>query len=142
MRAYRIGMMAALAVLGTIGAATASPCYVILDRNDAIIFRDVYPPFDLSDPKSADRAALRKNGQLLLIAEFDKCNPVGYISPTTGGSAATVDDIVMQLKPAIGSAMSKDSGTYVTPDAPTPSARGNAPDASVIHVVPSSRSSY
>ena len=66
MRAYRIGVAAALAAMGAIGAATASPCYVILDRNDAVVFRDAVPPFDLSDPKSQDRMALRQSGALLV----------------------------------------------------------------------------
>jgi hypothetical protein len=135
MRAYRIGVAAALAAMGAIGAATASPCYVILDRNDAVVFRDAVPPFDLSDPKSQDRMALRQSGALLLIAEFDKCDPVGYISPTTGGTTATVDEIVMQLKPAISTSISDNAGTYVSSGG-TATARGNAPAASAVRTVP------
>lgn len=82
--------------------ALAAPCYVIYDRNDAVIYRDYEPPFDLSDDNSPERAQLRRQGQHLIVAEFDNCNPVGYISATTGGTTATVDEIVMQLKPAIG----------------------------------------
>ena len=82
--------------------ALAAPCYLIYDRNESVIYRDYEPPFDLSDPNGPERAQLRRQGQHLLVAEFDNCNPVGYISATTGGTTATVDEIVMQLKPAIG----------------------------------------
>jgi hypothetical protein len=99
MRAYMLGVAAVLAAAIWAGAAAAAPCYVILDRNDTVIFRDSVPPFDLSDPKSPERAALRQRGQHLLIAEVEHCNGVGFISATTGGSAATVEDIVSQLKP-------------------------------------------
>jgi len=66
-----------------------------------VIYRDLVPPFDLGPTQSAERTALRQRGLLLLIAEFEKCYPVGYISAATGGTTATVDEIVMQLKPAI-----------------------------------------
>ncbi len=99
MRAYMLGVAATLAAAIWAGTAAAAPCYVIYDRNDTVIFRDSVPPFDLSDPKSPERAALRQRGQLLLIAEVEHCNGVGFISATTGGSTATVEDIVSQLRP-------------------------------------------
>lgn len=111
MRAYRIGMAAVLAAIATIGPAAAAPCFIVIDRNETTIYRDTTPPYDLSDPKAPQRSAMRQRGEHLLIAEFETCNPAGFISPTTGGTTATVDDIVMQLKPAImpgtGSAISK-----------------------------------
>jgi len=99
MRKYTLGVATALAAAIWAGTAAAAPCYVIFDRNETVIFRDSVAPFDLSDPKSPERAALRQHGQHLLIAEFEHCNGVGYISAATGGSTATVDDIVSQLKP-------------------------------------------
>lgn len=86
---------------GAAGSATATNCYVVLDRNDVVIFRDVVPPWDISDMKALDPAAMRARGEHLMIADFDKCEPAGYISATTGGTTASVDDIVTQLKPAI-----------------------------------------
>src|SRR4249920_478038 len=90
---------AMLAGLGWAGAASAAPCYVIYDRNDAIIYRDYAVPFDLSDPKAPERTMMRQQGQHLLVAEFDNCNPVGFISPTTGATTATVDEIVNGVQP-------------------------------------------
>jgi hypothetical protein len=116
--------------------ALAAPCYVIVDRNDVVVYRDTAPPFDLSNAGSTERATLRQRGQHLMIAEFDRCYAVGYISSTTGATTATVDEIVMQLKPAIGTSVgSAKAGTYSpsgnaisAPAAPAP--RAPAPAAS------------
>jgi hypothetical protein len=97
----------ALAAAGLAGAAAAAPCYLIYDRNDAVIFRDYAPPFDLSETKSPERNMMREKGQHLLVAEFDDCNPVGFISPTTGANAATVEEIVMNVRPAIATNLGK-----------------------------------
>jgi hypothetical protein len=130
-----IEIAAGLMALCVASLAAAAPCYVILDRNDVVVYRDIAPPFDLSATGSAERAALRQRGQHLMIAEFDRCYAVGYIS-STGATTATVDEIVMQLRPAIGtsvgvsgnSAMSSPSGTAVrAPSAPAP--RAPAPAA-------------
>lgn len=113
---------AATAVIA--GPALAAPCYVIYDRNDTVIYRDYEAPFDLGNPKSPEREMMRRQGQHLLIAEFEKCNPVGFISAATGGTAATVDEIVAQLRPAIG--------TSVTTNAvmtPVPAGAGRLPTA-------------
>ncbi|MCC6869394.1 MAG: hypothetical protein IT522_11295 [Burkholderiales bacterium] len=101
----RLALPTALLLAASAAPVLAAPCYVIYDRNDAVIYRDYQPPFDQSEVNSPERAQLRSRGQQLVVAEFDNCNPVGYISATTGGTAATVDEIVMQLKPAIGTAV-------------------------------------
>ena len=100
-----IGFAVVIAAAVWTGTATAAPCYVIYDRNDAVVYRDLVPPFDLSETNSPARAALRARGQHLLIAEFDDCFAVGYISSRTGGTTATVDEIVARLKPAIDSSV-------------------------------------
>ena len=111
MRTSGIRIAAGLLALCAASLAVAAPCYVILDRNDVVVYRDTAPPFDLSTAGAGDQAMLRKRGQHLLIAEFDQCNAVGYISPTTGATTATVDEIVMQLKPAIGTSVGNSSGS-------------------------------
>ncbi len=101
--------------LGLALPAMAAPCYLIIDSKDVVLYRDLVPPFDLSATRSAERDRLRQRGQVLVIAEFEKCNPVGYISTTTGGTTASVDDIVMQLKPAISTSIgAPDSPGVVT----------------------------
>ena len=128
MRAYWIAAMFATA--GLAGQAMAAPCYVVYDRNDAVVYRDYDPPFDLSDPKAPERAMMRQQKQHLLIAEFDKCNPVGFISPVTGGTTATVDEIVAQLRSAVPTSVGGSSGISqrpgMTPGTPAASASPQA----------------
>jgi hypothetical protein len=108
----RIRTLAVAAAILAAGApAVAAPCYVVYDRNDAVIYRDYKPPFDLSDSKSPERDMMRRQGQHLLVAEFaDECNPVGFISATTGATTASVEEIVNEVRPAIPSNVAN-SGT-------------------------------
>ena len=111
----RIPTLAVAAVLLSAGSAVAAPCYVIYDRNDAIIYRDYKPPFDLSDTSSRERDMMRRQGQHLLVAEFgEECNPVGFISATTGATAASVEEIVNDVRPAIASNVAKSGATLAT----------------------------
>jgi hypothetical protein len=117
MQRRKLAAILGVAALCAAPSASAITCYVILDRADAVVYRDSTPPFDLSEAASPQRTALRQRGQHLLIAEFDNCNSVGYVT-TTGGGTASVDEIVMQLKPAIGTTVGKSSyvpGTGGTP---------------------------
>ena len=101
----RVAPLAAVLVALAAAPAVAAPCYVIYDRNDTVVYRDYDPPFDLDNPKAPERSLMRRQGQHLMVAEFENCNPVGYISASTGGTTATVDEIVMQLKPAVGTSV-------------------------------------
>jgi hypothetical protein len=117
MQIRKLAAIVGLAALGATPSASAITCYLILDRTDTVVYRDSAPPFDLSEAESAQRMALRQRGHHLLIAEFDNCYSVGYVT-TTGGGTASVDEIVMQLKPAIGTTVGKSSyvpGTGGTP---------------------------
>ena len=111
-RILGLGIAAGLAGICAAGATMAAPCYVIFDRDDAVIYRDVVPPFDLSTAGAPQRAVLRQRGQLLLVAEFERCNVLGWYSPKTGGTNATVDEIVAQLRPAIATSNPDSSGSY------------------------------
>ena len=123
MRVSTIALAAAVLCAGS-SAAVAAPCYVAFDRSDAVIFRDVKPPFDLSDMNSREREMMRRQGQHLLVADFvEDCNPVGFISATTGATTASVDEIVNDVRPAIASSVAR-SG--VTQAAPKP---GSAPSS-------------
>jgi len=103
---------------------------VVYDRNDAVVYRDYDPPFDLSDPNAPERAMMRQQKQHLLVAEFDKCNPVGFISPVTGGTTATVDEIVAQLRSAVPTSVGGTSGISQRPGmAPATGAATASPTA-------------
>lgn len=116
--------------LGAAGGALAAPCYVVIDRADVVIYRDVVPPIDLSVTKSPERAAMRERGEHLIIAEFEKCEPAGFISATTGGTTSSVDEIVTQLKPAIapsvGSRQGQAAGAASAPGSGGAAAGGKA----------------
>ena len=105
MFASSVRSLALALALGLALPVAAAPCFLILDSKDVVLYRDLVPPFDLSVPQSSERAALRQRGQILLIAEFENCRPVGYVSAVTGGTSASVDEIVMQLKPAISTSV-------------------------------------
>ena len=106
----------AIVLLSAGPAAVAAPCYVVFDRNDAIIFRDYKPPFDLSDANSREREMMRRQGQHMLVAEFgEDCNPVGCISASTGATAASVEDIVNTVRPAVASSVATSGATQAAP---------------------------
>ncbi len=113
MRTPVIASMVTAAFLAFAGPAVAAPCFLIIDKNDVVVYRDLTPPFDIGPTQSPERAQLRQRGSLLLMAEFEQCNPVGYISPTTGATTATVDEIVMQLKPAVATSLSGSGNSTV-----------------------------
>ena len=118
MHASKLALAAGLAALAAAGAAVAAPCYIVVDRNDTVVYRDVTPPFDLTDPRkpaSPERAEMRRRGLHLIVADFEKCNAVGYISPTTGATTATVDEIVMRLPSAIPTSSGGRSGYVAAP---------------------------
>ncbi|MFO1304934.1 MAG: hypothetical protein U1F54_14460 [Burkholderiales bacterium] len=105
------------ALLVSAGTAVAAPCYVILDRDDSVVYRDYKPPFDMSNYNSPERALLRRKGQHLIVAEFgDDCNPVGYISSSTGASTGTtVDEIVGGVRSAVASSVATTGSTKAAP---------------------------
>jgi hypothetical protein len=145
-RARQLAFAVACAIgIGAGGNAFAAPCYVVLDRTDVVIYRDVVPPIDLSDDKSPERAAMRQRGEHLIIAEFEKCEPAGFISATTGGTTATVEDIVTQLKPAIapsvGSRQGAAGGTTGAPGTGS-AAAGKAGTASTSRAAPAPAKKY
>ena len=106
----------AIVLLSAGSAAVAAPCYVVFDRNDAIIFRVYKPPFDLSDANSREREMMRRQGQHMLVAEFgEDCNPVGFISASTGATAASVEEIVNTVRPAVASSVATSGATQAAP---------------------------
>jgi hypothetical protein len=80
--------------------AEALICNILFDRNDQVIYRDVTPPFDLSDAGSRARAAMRQRGEYLMVIDTDRC---AQVAPSTDKSgAASVDDIVAGMRPYMG----------------------------------------
>jgi hypothetical protein len=88
----------ALAVAAFASATAATPCYVILDHNDNVIYQSSRPPLDLSEEGDQARAALRQRGEYLL--NFDSMNCQDRLPPKRSAtSQENVDAIVAEVKP-------------------------------------------
>jgi len=82
------------AVLGVAAVpATAVSCYEVIDRSNAIIYRDTISPVDLSDAGKRARDAMRARGELLVFFDTDRCVVLGQTS-VAGSPTLTVDEIV------------------------------------------------
>jgi len=82
--------------------ADALACYVILDRNDAVLYQDAVPPVDMSDSGVLARAELRRQGQFLMMMDADRCPRfVAPTGPSTGPAA--VEEIVAGMRSYGGS---------------------------------------
>ena len=53
--------------------ASAMTCYLVLDRNDNVIYQDIFPPLDLSDAGDAERKAMRARNEHMIAMETDRC---------------------------------------------------------------------
>jgi hypothetical protein len=102
---------ALLAFVGTLLALLAGPseaftCYIILDRTDTVVYRDLYPPVDMSAPGPRGEAAreqLRLRGQFLMFIETDRCAATTASNAYTGSGAATIQEILAVI-PNVGGA--------------------------------------
>jgi len=84
-----IPALCAALVATTLGLAAADAravnCYVVFDRTDNVIYRDVFPPVDLSDAGKADREAMRQRGEFLMFMDAEQCPRLEFLT----GAAAT-----------------------------------------------------
>ena len=98
---YRSSTLLALTVaLGAAAIAVpaaAAPCYVVMNRSDAVIYQGPLPPVDLSSAGDSAREAMRKRGEVLINFDTSTC-PLRKPSPATGKSEASVDEIVSGIR--------------------------------------------
>lgn len=80
------------------GEARALTCYVVFDRTDNVLYRDVYPPVDLSDAGRAEREAMRRRGEFLLFMESEQCPRLEFFTGAAGTVAVRLDQT---LSPAL-----------------------------------------
>jgi hypothetical protein len=121
------GVVVALAAFATM--AEASPCYVVLDKSNNVIYQSTHPPVDLSVQGAAARDAMRHRGEFMESFESQRCVERNARS-ASGKGEASVEEIVAGLKPyqRVGrvGAMNDadaDSGRFVDPSggsAPAP----------------------
>jgi hypothetical protein len=75
--------LAAALVLGSTGAQ-AITCYVVFDRSENVIYRDVYPPVDMSEKGATAREAMRRRGEFLMFGDFERCPTVEFVTGAAG----------------------------------------------------------
>jgi hypothetical protein len=100
------------------GPAAAITCYTVLDRNDNVIYRDTYPPVDLSDQGAADRQRMRNRGEHLLAMESERCPGIQFFMGNAGTTTLNVDQVVSGM-PVRGIPGASGGGNEVTPAVPT-----------------------
>jgi len=117
--------------------ALAGTCYEVIDRTDALIFRDSRPPVDMSQAGAASREAMRQRGEQLIIFEIDKCAPLGRLG-TPGNKALTVDEIVAEWRNNYGGTASYErwSPTVGVPASSPAQSQPGAPPAAAPRAAP------
>jgi len=91
----RIGLATALLLAAIApGSASALTCYFVIDRNDNVVYRDTFPPVDLSDQGAAERDRLRRRGDHLIAMESDRCPTLEFFTGNAGSPTLNVDQVV------------------------------------------------
>ena len=90
------------AALGAALGAAAMPacaisCFEVLDRNQAVIYRDTHSPVDLSDAGTQAREGMRKRGETLIFFDTETCIVLGTTT-ASGSRSLSVDEIVAGYK--------------------------------------------
>ncbi len=95
--AARVVAGLALAFAAASAHAQTITCYVVIDRNDNVIYRSTTPPVDMSERGAAAREAMRRRGELLMFVDYDKCPALEFIT----GAAGTVNiDLTGSMMPS------------------------------------------
>jgi len=116
----RFAHPAALALVALVAAtpAAAYECYVIVDRNNEVVYQDPTPPIDLSSDGAAARDTLRARGQQLITLDSQRCPSIDRGRVSGKGGPATVEEIVAGMRPAVpfgigGRAMQRTTDTGI-----------------------------
>ena len=115
---------AAFAVLAV--PASAVTCYLVLDRNDNVIYQDIFPPLDLSDAGDAERKAMRARNEHMVAMEADRCPRLELIAGPGVGMRINLEEMGDALtslnKPAGGAGAPPLAKQGANPSAPAPAA--------------------
>jgi hypothetical protein len=122
----------ALAICAATGlatpAASAMTCYLVLDRNDNVVYQDIFPPVDLSDAGEAERKAMRARNEHMIAMETDRCPRLELIAGPGVGLRINLEEMGDALtslnKPgtvAPGAPSAKQSGNTTATSKPKPS---------------------
>ena len=101
MRSCRLPFVIVAAAAGLAGVpAHASNCYVLVDRNNAVMYQGALPPVDLSDDGVAARNSLRSQGEQLIAMDTESCPAIDRGRAGGKGSPASVEEIVAGMRSA------------------------------------------
>jgi hypothetical protein len=102
MRASQVSCAIAAAVIAIASAPVAAfNCYLLVDRNNEVIYQDALSPVDLSDDGTAAREAMRGRGEQLVVMETENCPAIDRGRVTSKGGPATVEEIVAGMRSAL-----------------------------------------
>jgi hypothetical protein len=100
-------LFAFLAAAFAAGSASAVVCFTLMDKSDQVIYRGYDAPVDLSAAGAAEREAMRRRGEYMIISYPDDCLLVSASRWTTGSyGPASVEDIVSEIRPFASGARS------------------------------------
>jgi hypothetical protein len=77
----------AAAVYACAGSAQAITCYIVFDKNENVIYRDIFPPVDMSARGDAARDAMRRRGEFLMFVDVERCPQVEFLFGNAGETA-------------------------------------------------------
>jgi hypothetical protein len=110
------------------GSAAAVTCYVVMDRNDNVVYRSTVPPVDLSDQGAAARERMRQRGEYLMFGDYDMCPGITFFTGAGGSKGLALDEIVGGM-PALPAAGGASPVRGVDPNAAVPPSRGSGQPA-------------
>jgi hypothetical protein len=76
MKIFRLTFVAASALFALSTSSFANTCYVVYDRNEQTVYRDIRPPVDLSKPIGAQVNARWRGAALVIVGDAEKCIPL------------------------------------------------------------------
>ncbi|HSQ80702.1 MAG TPA: hypothetical protein VLU54_06125 [Casimicrobiaceae bacterium] len=93
--------LAAASLLLAAAPASASNCYMVVDRADHVVYQNLVSPVDLSDKGAAARQAMRARGDQLIAMDTESCPSIDTRHLASGDKPATVEEIVAGMRPAL-----------------------------------------
>ncbi len=78
-----------VATITLAASAQANICYVVYDRNDQVVYRDIRSPIDLSQQIGPQVNAKWRGGALVIVGEALKCIPLEGVDSVANAASAT-----------------------------------------------------
>ena len=91
MRIFRVTAVACATLSGLAASSFADICYLVYDRNDQVVYRDMRSPIDLSGPIGPQVNARWRGGALVIVGNADKCIPLDSVDLRTVANLAKPD---------------------------------------------------